>query len=823
MRSFTKLLTLALLCGAAILIPRWAASQEAARTVNQEAQEFFSQIDQVQVDERSNRPVFVKGRLAEQLDLRDEGQVMGYMETVSRFFGLEPSRDGFSTRKSFSDQLGMNHARLQHLHRGVPVFGSEIFLHSDAAGALQLLNGQLVDHLDIDVTPSLAADQALQTALQHLGPASYRWDNPTEEAIIKEVFDQSHTWRPQPALVIAPVNGDFAGSDYRLAWKMLIPVDAPKPANWVYFVDAKSGEVINYFNKMHPVTGTGASLYSGTVSFETNFNGSTYEMFDTGRNIKTYDAKSNTNAADDVLGTDSDNNWPLNALVDAHWGGTKFHEYYQTVHGRNSFNGAGAQMTSRVHYNLNWVNASWNGVEVRYGDGDGVNSSALVTLDVAGHEWTHAVTDYESDLVYQGESGALNESWSDIFGETIEKYFKDDGLWLIGEECWTPGTSGDALRSMANPNSEGQPDTYGGTFWVNPAQWWNDNGGVHTNSGVSNFAYYLLVNGGSGTNDIGNSYSVSSIGIADARAIFYLAQTTYLTSSSTFAAARTATENAASALFGSSSNQKTQVSNAWYAVGVGSAPGGGGSCNNIAQGKTATASSTYSSSRSPAKAVDGSTSSYWRSASGGTQWLQVDLGSSPVSYGSWEIVWNSSRHATSYSIQVSTSSSFSSPITVFSTTSGNGGTDTGTMTGSPRTERYIRIHMTVPNSSHYRVAEFRVCSSGGSLTGIGSDQGIGGNQSTAAAVIPDEITLRNNYPNPFNPSTNISFGLPSESHVSLKVYNLLGQEVATLVDERRIAGFHTVTFQPTDLSSGVYFYVLQAGETRLTRRLVFMK
>jgi hypothetical protein len=109
------------------------------------------------------------------------------------------------------------------------------------------------------------------------------------------------------------------------------------------------------------------------------------------------------------------------------------------------------------------------------------------------------------------------------------------------------------------------------------------------------------------------------------------------------------------------------------------------------------------------------------------------------------------------------------------------------------------------------------------LTGFGSDQGIGGNQSAAAAVIPNEITLHNNYPNPFNPSTNISFGLPSEGHVSLKVYNLLGQEVATLVDERRIAGFHTVTFQPADLASGVYFYVLQAGETRLTRRLVFMK
>ncbi|MDZ7362581.1 MAG: S8 family serine peptidase [candidate division KSB1 bacterium] len=239
---------------------------------------------------------------------------------------------------------------------------------------------------------------------------------------------------------------------------------------------------------------------------------------------------------------------------------------------------------------------------------------------------------------------------------------------------------------------------------------------------------------------------------------------------------------------------------------------GGGGCNNIAQGKTATASST-NGSNTPARAVDGNTATYWRSGGGGTQWLQVDLVSG--SYNSAEIVWNSNRHATSYEVRVSNSSTFSTFTTVFSTTTGDGGTDTFTLTGAPRTERYIRIHMTVPNSGHYRVAEFRVCSSV-------AKQNVETSEVTET-LVPTEIQLAQNYPNPFNPTTNISFSLPQATHVQLKVYDILGSEVATLVNDRRDAGFHTVTFEAKHLPSGVYFYVLKTAEVQLVRRLLVMK
>lgn len=240
-------------------------------------------------------------------------------------------------------------------------------------------------------------------------------------------------------------------------------------------------------------------------------------------------------------------------------------------------------------------------------------------------------------------------------------------------------------------------------------------------------------------------------------------------------------------------------------------------CTNIAQGDPASASSTNGSNVA-SRGNDGSTSTYWRSGSGGTQWWQVDLGSGSLSYSNWELVWNASRHAKSYEIRVSNSSTFTSFTTVFSTTTGNGATDNGSMTGAPRTERYVRVHMTVPNSGHYRISEFRVCSSSGAAPKENGEQ-----PGESITALPTNFALHQNYPNPFNPSTKISYDLPQDAHVKLQVLNVLGEVVATLADDMHPAGSHTVTFVPNTLPSGVYFYRLQAGEVNLTRQLLFLK
>ena len=574
MRALARYFKIALPLCAFMLMPTLVVSQQAQAQLSKAAKAYFLKVDQVEVDAQTSRPMLMRGELARGINLRDANQAVGLMQKTSSLFGLDVARDDFSVTKATTDELGMSHARLQHRHRGVPVFGSEIILHADRSGTVRSMNGQLVDRLDISTTPAISAEQALQIALRQIGPAKYRWEDPAQEAMLQEVYgDPNRTWQPRPELVIAPYRGNFQGKDYRLAWMMRIAVDAPAPANWVYFIDARTGGVINLFNEMH--SGTATTLYSGTLTIGTKFvSANKYEMENISRNIKTYTANGGVSLPG-TIGTDSDDVWPQDAMNDAHWGAERAHQYYKVVHGRNGFNNAGALMSSTAHYGTNINNAMWTGAQVWYGDGDGTQTGPMTPLDICAHEWTHAVLQAEAVLNYQGESGALNEAWSDIFGETIEKYFKDDGLWLLAEECWTPGTANDALRYMGNPNRGNQPDTYGGTLWADPTNTGDgDFGGVHTNSGVANFAFFLLVNGGSGINDppFSNRYSVSGISIVSARRIFYKALADYLTWSSNFNHARTATEQAAIDLFGSLSPELAQLQRAWYAVGVGAPP-----------------------------------------------------------------------------------------------------------------------------------------------------------------------------------------------------------------------------------------------------------
>ena len=159
---------------------------------------------------------------------------------------------------------------------------------------------------------------------------------------------------------------------------------------------------------------------------------------------------------------------------------------YSSLFGRDSINNAGATLISTVHHRVKYVNAFWDGTQMVYGDGDNVTATNLAnSLDVTAHELTHAVTDNESDLIYSGESGGLNESMSDIFGAVCEWY--GDGkvvsarTWLIGDDVWTPATPGDALRYMANPTQDGvsldyYPDYASGVD-------------VHYSSGISNLAF----------------------------------------------------------------------------------------------------------------------------------------------------------------------------------------------------------------------------------------------------------------------------------------------------------------------------------------------
>ena len=268
-----------------------------------------------------------------------------------------------------------------------------------------------------------------------------------------------------------------------------------------------------------------------------------------------------------------------NPALDVHWGIEKTYDFYLNVFNRNSFDGNGGLLkqylnvpktiSSTMPNNAYAIGIPYN--IMAYGFGDGISMNPVVGLDVTGHEFTHLVVNNNGNggLVYQRESGALNESFADIFGTSIEFYSGINPDWLIGEDVMVQEPF---MRSMSNPSATQNPDTYNGLHWTNPNNIQFDNGGVHINSGVQNFWFYLLSQGGSGTNDLNNLYTVTGIGINKARQIAYRNLVTYLSPNATYMDSFYGSLQAAQDLYGANSTEFNAVRQAWYAVGIGNDP-----------------------------------------------------------------------------------------------------------------------------------------------------------------------------------------------------------------------------------------------------------
>lgn len=476
------------------------------------------------------------------------------------------------------DRLGYVHQRYAQFYRNVPVEYGAYTVHS-RNGQVQAMSGELKPVKGISTTPSLSASAALQKALTYVGAQTYMWQVPEQEVWLKKEKQNSRaTFKPKGELVIVE-NYLSTDKDRKhqpvLAWKFDVYAQQPLSRDYIY-VDAHTGEVVHKdpIIKHAAASASAATRYSGTQSITTDSYSGSYRLRDysRGSGIETYNCKTGTsyNSASDF--TDADNNWTSgeynnsakdNAALDAHWAAQMTYDYFLAKHNRNSYDNAGAKIKSYVHYDKNYENAFWNGSVMTYGDG-ATRFDALTSLDVGAHEIGHAVCSYTANLVYSYESGALNEGLSDIWAAAVEHYAAPNkSIWLIGEDIDKQRPS---LRSMIDPNAEGQPDTYKGTYWYSGS---GDNGGVHTNSGVLNHWFYILSEGKSGTNDLGTSFSVNGIGIENAARVVYRMESVYLTANSGYSDARTYAIAAAEDLFGEGSNEVIQVTNAWNAVGVG--------------------------------------------------------------------------------------------------------------------------------------------------------------------------------------------------------------------------------------------------------------
>lgn len=360
-----------------------------------------------------------------------------------------------------------------------------------------------------------------------------------------------------------------------LAYKFDIYATAPMSRSWV-FVDASSGAVIATENRIHDVNvpATGSTLYDANQSFTADFTGSNYRLRAADAvgppalgGVETYDLNESTNygnAVDFVSNSQNFGNPEHEVGNQTHWGTEKTWDYFFNQHGRDSWDGAGATLVSYTSYRSNYVNAFWNGSFMTYGDGDGNIRGPLVSLDIVGHEITHGVVQSTAGLIYRNQSGALNESFADIFGEAVENHARNSNDWLMGGDIGLNGNSGQ-FRSMQNPNQFADPDTYLGDYWYVGN---GDQGGVHINSGVMNKWFYIMTVGEAGTNDTGHTYNVAGVGMDDAAAIAYRNLSVYLTANSTYPDARVGAVQAAIDLFGVGSQQHLSTMAAWDAVGV---------------------------------------------------------------------------------------------------------------------------------------------------------------------------------------------------------------------------------------------------------------
>ncbi|WP_405060073.1 M4 family metallopeptidase [Kribbella sp. NBC_01505] len=338
------------------------------------------------------------------------------------------------------------------------------------------------------------------------------------------------------------------------------------------YTDANTGAVLGSDDEIK--AGEGNSMYAGTVSIGTSYTAPNYLLKDPTRG-NSYTVHAGTNA----IFTDADDIWgdglPTNvqtAAVDAHFGAQVTWDYYKFVHGRLGIFNNGVGTKSRVHYGSNYANAFWDGTQMTYGDGSG-NVHPITSLDVAGHEMSHGVTQATANLNYSGEAGGLNESTSDIFGTMVEWYANnatDLGDYLIGEKVDIFGT-GAPLRRMDKPSSDGS----------SPDCWSAGVGGLdpHYSSGPLNHWFYLAAEGTGPKTINGVAYNSTScngttfagIGRNIVAKVWYRTLATKLTSSSNYLAARNGAILSAKELYGAGSPQCLGIQRAF--AGINTPPG----------------------------------------------------------------------------------------------------------------------------------------------------------------------------------------------------------------------------------------------------------
>jgi len=534
----------------------------------------------ISYDNKNGMPIMIKGNIGNKVVVATqqgsaEDAAYEYLEQVEEALQIEDASLEFFPYKTETDELGMTHIRMKQYFQGVEVYVGEVLLHTDKIGKINMLNGRFFPTPNLDnVVPVITMQAGIDFAVAAV----------KKETVYKELSDKEkallESEQAEAKLVVFHKDNDI--NKEVLTWHITVRPNFIE--RWEYFVDARTGEI--HFRLNHtcsldgPATATAIDLQGITRTINVYEVSGTYytidasqSMFNAGLSslpddprgaIWTIDANNTSPQGNlNVSHVSSSNNtWNNPTAVSAHYNGEQSYLYFKNTHNRNSINGTGGRVVSIINVsdaqNNSMDNAFWNGAAIFYGNGGNAFQPLAKSLDVAGHEMSHGVVSNSANLVYQGESGALNESFADIFGVMIDR---DD--WLLGDDIVNTNvfTSG-ALRSMSDPHNGGSSLNHAGYQPRHMNEKYtgsNDNGGVHINSGIVNWAFYKYA---------------TAVGKDKAEDTYYRALTVYLTANSQFVDARVGIVQAAEDLYGAGSAEATAVGTAFDQVGIMS-PGGG--------------------------------------------------------------------------------------------------------------------------------------------------------------------------------------------------------------------------------------------------------
>jgi len=550
-------LVLSLCLACSISVPTYAADVVPGKDNKVQAIEKLDKVsnEDIKLSEKDGQ-VFLSGELSTS-KVPSEKNATKFLDENKVLFEIDSASKDLKVIEVKKDDIGYTNVKYVQVIDGIEVLDSCITVHFDKDGVIKSINGKLNENKTITRlgNKTISEGDALEIAKKQYTYKTLS-NEPKAEKFILTKGDKNYE-----------------------VYKINIYFKEPTIGNYDVYVEVNSGEVISTESNIRydgPVTGSGIDVQGVKRDLNLYQVGTTYQMIDitkaaaATRKIITYDMQHSTTK--EIIASSNSNEFTNDndkASVSAHYNASKVIDFYKTLFNRNSLDDKGMEIESYTHFDTNYNNAFWDGYEMVYGDGDGVQFTYLSgDLDVVGHEMTHGLIDNCSDdgtqkLSYHNQSGALNESMADVFGVLISTYDKygvatggewkfDIADWVIGDYIYTPLYPGDALRSLSDPTKYGQPDHLN-SYLNSPDTKDGDWGGVHTNSGIPNKAAYAIAN---------------SIGMEKTAKVYYRALTQYMNGTTNFEQAEDCLIQAATDLYPGSSAEVTVIKNAFNSVGI---------------------------------------------------------------------------------------------------------------------------------------------------------------------------------------------------------------------------------------------------------------